>query len=109
MPAQQFSPWPSVFALAMVLAVILALAWVLKRVRVPGVTSEVPMRTIGSLSLGARERVVVVEVGDQWLVLGVTAQSIAQLSQMPKQTLPTTDNGTAGANFMAQLAARLKR
>jgi len=109
MHPEQFSPWPSVLALAAVLALILVVAWVLKRIRVPGVTSDLPMRPVGSLSLGARERVVVVEIADQWHVLGVTAQSITPLAQMPKQALPTTDNGTAGANFMALLAQKLKR
>ncbi len=109
MHPEQLSPWPSVLALAAVLALILILGWVLKRVRVPGVSSALPMRPIGSLSLGARERVVVVEIGDQWHVLGVTAQSITPLSQMPKQILPDTVNGTPGANFMAQLSQKLKR
>ncbi|BET97138.1 flagellar biosynthetic protein FliO [Xenorhabdus taiwanensis] len=36
-----------------------------------------------SCSLGPKERVVVVEVEDNWLVLGVTSQQINMLHQMP--------------------------
>ncbi|EWG67270.1 Flagellar protein FliO [Enterobacter sp. DC4] len=38
-----------------------------------------------SESLGPGQRVVVVEIGEQWLVLGVTAKSISCLSTMEKQ------------------------
>lgn len=109
MPAENFSPWPSVFALAVVLAVIIGLGMLLKRMRLPGLTSALPMRTVGGLNLGARERLVVVEIGDQWHVLGVTAQSITPVAQLPRQALPASDDGTPAQNFMAQLAARLKR
>ncbi|PHM39342.1 flagellar biosynthesis protein FliO [Xenorhabdus mauleonii] len=36
-----------------------------------------------SCSLGPKERVVVVEIEDSWLVLGVTSQQISMLHQMP--------------------------
>ncbi|MDX7988728.1 flagellar biosynthetic protein FliO [Xenorhabdus sp. 12] len=36
-----------------------------------------------SCSLGPKERVVVVEIEDNWLVLGVTSQQINMLHQMP--------------------------
>ncbi len=48
------------------------------------------MKIVGGLNIGNRERIMVVEVADQWLVLGVTAQQINTLSSMPKQELPTT-------------------
>jgi flagellar protein FliO/FliZ len=63
----------TVFALFFVLALILALAWLAKRM--PGVAgaSNPALRIVGSLSLGPRERVVVVDVGGTQLLLGVGA------------------------------------
>jgi flagellar protein FliO/FliZ len=113
MGAQAVSPWPSVLALALVLALILGMAWLLKRWRLPGVTSAVPMRTLGALHLGAHERVVIVEIGQQWHVLGVTAQSINAIGQLDKQDFPEADNGKLPPNlisaFTKQLSARMHR
>lgn len=40
-----------------------------------------------SQSLGPRERLVLVEVGNQWLLLGVTAENISCLSTIDKKTV----------------------
>lgn len=40
-----------------------------------------------SQSLGPRERLVLVEVGNQWLLLGVTAENISCLSAIDKKTV----------------------
>jgi flagellar protein FliO/FliZ len=113
MPAQAVSPWPSVLALALVLALIMGIAWLLRKWRVPGISSAVPMRTIGALHLGARERVVIVEIGTQWHVLGVTGQSINAIAQLDKQDFPETVDGRFPPNlisaFTQQLAERMKR
>lgn len=63
----------AVFALLLVVGLILALAWLAKRM--PGVagSSNAALRVVGSLSLGPRERVVVVAVGDTQLLLSVGA------------------------------------
>jgi len=104
-----FSPWTSVLALGVVLAVILGLGWLMRRLRLPMLKTALPMRTVGALSLGARERLVVVEIGAQWHVLGVTAGAISSIATLARPEPDTTDNGSAAPNFMAQLAARLNR
>ena len=43
------------------------------------------MKVVSSTSVGQRERVVVVEVAGQWLVLGVTPQNIHTLHTLPAQ------------------------
>lgn len=75
-------------ALTAVIAVMLLLAWVLKRVGPINNTNKLPVNIIGGISIGNRERVMVIEVADQWLVLGVTSQQINTLATMPKQELP---------------------
>jgi len=76
-------------ALIVVIALMLFIAWLFKRIGPINSMNKVPMKVVGGLSLGNRERIMVVEVGDQWLVLGITAQQISNLSSMPKQALPT--------------------
>ncbi len=41
------------------------------------------LRVIAGAAVGQRERVVVVEVGSTWLVLGVAPGSVTALHQMP--------------------------
>jgi flagellar protein FliO/FliZ len=77
-------------ALAAVIGLMLLIAWLFKRIGPINSMNKVPMKIIGGLNIGNRERIMVVEVADQWLVLGVTAQQINTLSSMPKQELPTT-------------------
>ncbi|CAN5125251.1 N/A [soil metagenome] len=112
MNVQAVSPWPSVLALAVVLAVIVGLGWVLKRARLPGLSSAVPMRTVGTLHIGPRERVMIVEIGNQWHVLGVTAQSINAIDRMDATPAVPADGSAATGSPLVQfgqvLADRLK-
>ena len=61
-----------------------------------------PIKVIGSTSLGTNQRLVVIEVGDQWIVLGVTPQQITTITSLPKQETPvgTTQPKPPFANWM---------
>ncbi|WP_229510753.1 MULTISPECIES: flagellar biosynthetic protein FliO [unclassified Massilia] len=96
----QAAPGPStgsllqtIFALVLVLALLAALAWAAKRYgpRVTGSTAN--LRMVGALNIGGRERIMVVEVGDQWIVVGASPGRVNALATMPK--------GDAGANTAA--------
>lgn len=85
------SPSPSggllqiVTALLFVLGLVLMAAWLMRRLGPMTVGNKIPVKVIGGINVGNRERVMVVEVGDQWLILGVTANNINNLGSMPKQ------------------------
>ncbi|CAG2133473.1 flagellar biosynthetic protein FliO [Cupriavidus plantarum] len=67
-----------------VIALILAIAWIARRTGlVRHTTGGGAMKVVGSLMLGARQRLVMVEVGDTWIVLGVSAGEIRPLHTMP--------------------------
>ncbi|MCC8459391.1 MULTISPECIES: flagellar biosynthetic protein FliO [Photorhabdus] len=72
-------------ALAGVLLLIFTLTWLIRRMGLFANKgkSQQQLSIKASCSLGQRERVVIVEVEDNWLVLGVTAQQINLLHQMP--------------------------
>ena len=73
----------AVLALLGVLALIVGLGWLLKRMPGSGFRPAEGLRVVASLTVGAKERVVVVEVNGTQLLLGVTAGGINTLHQLP--------------------------
>ncbi len=92
LPAQkvgQYAPaTPGIFgalvALLLVIALILGLAWLLKRMPGSGFRQNDQLRLVASTAVGAKERLVVVEVAGQQLLLGVTAGGITRLHTLPE-------------------------
>jgi len=95
-----------ILSLLMVLALIIVSAFVLKRFNIAQQGNN-QLSVVTSLSLGAKERVVVVQVGDKQLLLGVTAQQVTLLEALaepliaPKST--TTDVPLNIASFLLKL------
>lgn len=98
----------SVLGLIVVLALIMGCAWLAKRFgnRVGGGKTQL-LKTVSALPVGQRESVVVVELGEQWLVLGVAPGRVNALAQLPRQALPAAEQA-AGAKAFAQLLARAR-
>lgn len=77
-----------VLGLAAVLGVMLLIAWLMKRLT-PGLKQQSVVRIVGGVSVGTRERVVVVEVADRWLVLGVAPGQVTSLANLePGEEIP---------------------
>ncbi|WP_372739650.1 flagellar biosynthetic protein FliO [Neptunomonas sp.] len=74
--------------LALVVVVILVLAWALRRVSNLH-QSHQKMKVVSSLSLGTRERAVLIEVGDRQLLLGVAAGHVSLLESFPEKVIST--------------------
>lgn len=71
-------------ALLGIIVLILAAAWVIKRLGfAPKSAGTRGLKVTASTSLGPRERVVIVEVEDARLVLGVTTSQINVLHTLP--------------------------
>ena len=87
--------------LVIVLIIILGAAWLLKRVQPGRFADHHLLHTRSSLSVGPRERVMVVEIGEQWLVLGVTAHSITTLHTLARAELSERPAAVAGAGIVA--------
>ncbi|OON61315.1 flagellar biosynthetic protein FliO [Massilia sp. KIM] len=82
-------------ALVLVLAVLAGLAWFMKRFggRMMG-TSNANLRIVGALNIGGRERIMVVEVGDQWIVVGASPGRVNALATLPRQEGAAADAAT---------------
>ncbi len=96
----------SVLALLLVVSLILALAWLAKRMpgigAGAGVAANPTLRVVGSLALSPRERVIVVAVGDTQLLLSVGASGTRTLHTLT-EPLPVTESGPSPfANLLAQ-------
>jgi flagellar protein FliO/FliZ len=84
----------TIVGLAVVIGLVFGCAWLARRFGLqPGQRGGL-VKTIGGTSLGGKERVAVVEIGDIWLVLGAAPGNVRLLHTMPAgsatgMTLPT--------------------
>ncbi|QDI03558.1 flagellar biosynthetic protein FliO [Xanthomonas cerealis pv. cerealis] len=74
----------TVFALLLVLGLILGMAWVLKRLPGSGFRPAEGLRVVASLAVGAKERVVVIDVNGEQLLLGVSPGGVRTLHHLPE-------------------------
>ena len=74
----------TIFALTFVLALLAGLAWLMKRFGPRGGAHAGVLRIVGALSLGGRERIMVLEVGDQWIVVGASPGRVNALATLPR-------------------------
>lgn len=73
-------------ALVFVIALMLGLAWLTKRINPRGLGGAGSnVKLVGTLSVGTRERILVVEVGEQWIVVGASPGRMNALATMPRQ------------------------
>ncbi len=97
--------------LAVVIALLLGGLWLLKRLSAPRGAAAGMLRIIAGTAVGPRERVVLVEVGDTWLVVGVAPGQVRALHQLPRQEIPPDPAAPypAGKDFASRLKQVLER
>jgi flagellar protein FliO/FliZ len=74
---------PLLFGLLLVLALIPAAAWLLRRAGLAQATSVTGLRVVAQLPLGPRDRIVIIEVADRRWLLGVSPAGIRRLGTLP--------------------------
>jgi flagellar protein FliO/FliZ len=97
--------------LALIVGLILACGWLARRSGLAGRPPGSSMRVVDSLSMGPRQRIVMVEVDRTWLVVGVTAGQMNVLHTLPASDSasapPSGNSGSSG--FAAKLGQALRR
>ena len=85
-----------VLGLLLVLGVIFLLAWLLRRVQQAGPTGKGQVIDIvGSRALGPRDRLVLVQVGNEQILLGLSPGTITALHVLKEPVqVPATDQAT---------------
>lgn len=97
-------------ALVVVLGVLYAFLWVLRRYAPAQSGAQGLVKVVGGVMLGPREKVVVVEVGDTWLLLGVTASQVNTLHTLSKPEGYTAATAQPPlTNFAGKLSELLAR
>lgn len=96
------------FALLLVLAAVFGVAWLLKRLRAATGAGANGIELLAQTSLGAKERAVIVRVGNERLLLGVASGQVTLLQKLP---LEITDSPAPGAQMPVRpgFAALLKK
>ena len=87
-------------------------AWLARKISGGKVFGQGGMKIIGGVALGPRERLVLVEVGDTWLVIGLVPGQIRTLHQLPKGNDPDLSdvtNNSADAPFKQWLKSISER
>lgn len=87
-----------VMALAFVIALLVGLMYVVKRFAGPQLGGRGPMRVLASLPLGQRERVVLVQVGEEQLLLGVAPGRVNLLTK-PAEPIDVADHQAFAETF----------
>jgi len=81
---------PAILALGLVIGLIFALAWILRRLPGTGLRPGDGLRVIAGVSLGNKERAVVIDINGQQLLLGVTPGAVSLLhtleTPLPEKT-----------------------
>ena len=71
-----------VMGLAVVLAVMALISWGVKRMLPNGASQNSVVKVVGGVSVGSRERVVVLEVAGRWLVVGVAQGQVSSIANL---------------------------
>ncbi|OLO05577.1 flagellar biosynthetic protein FliO [Salinicola socius] len=98
-------------SLLIVVAIILGCAWLLKRLGPNRRAGTQHLRVVASTPVGQRERVVIVEVDDRWLVLGVGGGQVTKLESMAPPPAPPAapDSSPLTGSFASRLGQALKQ
>lgn len=94
--------------LGMVLAALAAFFWFLRRFSPGQSAAQGAVKVVGGVMLGPRERLVVVEVGDTWLLLGVGGGQVSTLHSLPRPEGYKPAEPTVHAGRLPDFADKLK-
>ena len=95
--------------LVAVLLLIAATAWIAKRFGIHRGGASSLVQVISSASVGTRERIVVVEVGESWLVVGVAPGSVNALMTLPRGEAQPASLPGLQSSFAASLQQLIQK
>lgn len=90
----------TLLGLAVIVGVLFVASYVVRKLNGrPGFGGSGPLRVVGGLMVGPRERIVLVEIDDTWIVVGLVPGQIRTLHTLPKGEL---NSGESGERHFAQ-------
>lgn len=97
-----------VLGLGLVIGLIFLLAWLVRRVQQAGLRGNRLIRTLASQPLGPRDRLVLVQVGEEQILLGLTPGRITPLHVL-KEPVHLPDGEPATPEFAQRLLELLNK
>lgn len=76
------------FGLLVILGLLALAAYLMRRMNGGRPFGSGPLKLVGGIAVGNRERIIVVEVGDSWLVVGIAPGQMRTLHTLAKGELP---------------------
>lgn len=98
-----------VLGLGLVLALMFGALFLIKKLSLPRGPAAASLRVVGATAVGPRERVVLVEVGDKLLVLGVAPGQIEGLHTFEASEFPSPVPDAAAPQATGTFADRLRQ
>ena len=83
-------------ALILVVGLMFATAWLARKFAADRRFGNEAIKIVGGIALGPRERVMLLEIGNEWLVVGVIPGQIRTLHRLPKGDIPTVQSPGSG-------------
>ncbi|CAK2545188.1 flagellar protein FliO/FliZ [Vibrio crassostreae] len=93
-------------SLIFVIAFILFIAWLLKRMQVPAMSNQQGLAIVRQIPVGTKERIAIVQAGDEQFLVGITTHSIQLISKLDK---PLTQEMLEKSTFSSQLSQLIKK
>ncbi len=99
----------AMLALLLIVGLLFGTAWLARKVSGGKSFGQGNLKVLGGVALGPRERLVLVEAGDTWLVIGMVPGQIRTLHRMPKgdDSLAESINPSDGEAPFAQWLKRV--
>ncbi len=97
------NPWQVIVSLFLVIGLILALAWLARRIGGASLVGGQHMKVLASMPVGTRERVLLIDVAGKQLLLGVAPGRVSCLHEFDQ---PVVD---AGAGRPSEFANKMKQ
>lgn len=94
-------------ALLLILGLFFLVAYLLKKLN-PAHNLGHPglLRVVGGLMISNRERIVLIEIGETWLIVGIGAGQMQTLHTMQKGTLPPSVDEKPFGQWLKQMVER---
>ena len=99
------NPFLVLFGLALIVAIIYLVAWLMKRAGLGNLGGMSGMKVVAGMSVGPREKVLLLEVGERQVLIGVAPGRVSHLESFEKSVLQVPDEESV--NFSERLKAML--
>ena len=87
-PVTSATYFQAMLALVLIIGLLFGMAWLAKKLNGGKGFGAGGLKVIGGINLGPRERIFLVEAGEEWLVIGIVPGQIRTLHTLPKGQLP---------------------